>query len=84
MPKRQRPPPGPLGELVEELDLLTDERLLQAWKINNDQLGTLPPGTEHLWRSHQLSMRHYAFRIVAIERFGAHEHVERYRAVLAA
>lgn len=83
MSKLQTPPPGALGKLVEELDLLTDEQLLQAWKINSDQLGTLPPGTGHLRRSHQLSMRHYAFRIAAIERFGAREHVERYRAVSA-
>lgn len=68
------------AQLAEELRRLPDDRLLQGWKDNSEALAALRAGQD-LRTLHRLHQRHYAFRIAAIERFGALGHVERYRAI---
>ena len=72
-------PPGDLGQLVEELRQLDNERLLWAWKCNSEAI----KGRRRAQSADQPLFRHYAFRFVAIERFGVAEHIARYREIAA-
>ena len=64
--------------LVGDLRRLGDDELLLAWKGVREALGEPQP---EFAKGHRLRFRHYAFRKVAAERFGAEGHVARYRAV---
>ena len=66
----------PFAALVDELRRLDDEALLRAWRGVRAELDEDVPDFA---RGHRLRLRHYAFRKVAAERFGATGHVERYR-----
>ncbi len=63
------------GRLVEELRLMADGELLAAWRANEQAL------VQRASDGHPLRLRHYAFRIVAVERFGFLDHVARRRAL---
>jgi hypothetical protein len=60
----------PFRATVEELRRLGDEELLAAWRANDKALAARTAGR------HPLRPRHYAFRAVAVDRFGAEGHVE--------
>ena len=64
--------------LVGDLSRLDDSELMLAWKGVREALEEREPGFAE---GHRLRLRHYAFRKVAAERFGAEGHVARYRAV---
>jgi hypothetical protein len=62
-----------LRATVEGLKKLSDDDLLQAWAENEAVLRRNPAD------GHSLRQRHFAFRIAAVERFGAVGHIERWR-----
>jgi hypothetical protein len=66
-------PPGEFGWLVDQLRLMADDELLNRWNENDEALCQRSIGIGGC----QEEVRHYAFRFVAIERFGWLEHLER-------
>ena len=67
----------PFAAVVEELQRLNNAALMLAW---HEVRETLDRGGLSPTKGHRLRLRHYAFRKVAVERFGAEGHIEHYRA----